>query len=47
MLPNCVLSFFVMYVWWPKTKREWRKLEFALAYLIVSFLLLIDVFHMF
>jgi len=46
MLPNCVLFYFAMYVWWPKTEREWRKLEMALAYLIVSFLVLIYVFHM-
>ena len=46
MLPNCILSYFVLYVWWPKTKKEWRKLEIALAYMIVNLLVLIFVFHM-
>jgi hypothetical protein len=46
MLPNCVLSYFVMFRWWPKTKREWRRTEIALANMIVSLLVLIYVFHM-
>jgi len=46
MLPNCVLFYFVMYRWWPKTKKEWRKFEIALAFMIVSLLVLIYVFHM-
>lgn len=46
MLPNCVLAYLLMFRWWPKTKREWRKFEIAFAYLVVSLLVLIYVFHM-
>ena len=45
-LPNCVFVYFLLYKWWPKTKRQWRKFEITFACWMVYLLVMIYVFHM-
>jgi len=46
MVPNALLVGYVLWGWWPKSKREWKRLGGVLAYLIVFFFVMIVVFHM-
>ncbi len=46
MVPNALLVGCVLWVWWPKSKREWGRLGWVLAYLIVFFSVMIFVFHL-
>lgn len=46
MVPNALLVGYVIWGWWPKSKREWNRLCWVLAYLIVFFSVMIFVFHM-
>ena len=46
MVPNALLGGYVLWGWWPKSQREWKRLGWVLAYLIVFFCVMTFVFHM-
>jgi hypothetical protein len=35
--PNALLGFFALWIWWPKSNREWRRFGVVAAYLIVFY----------
>ncbi len=43
--PNALLAGYACWAWWPKSKREWNKFGFVIAYLVVFFLVMRFVFH--
>jgi hypothetical protein len=43
--PNALLAGYACWGWWPKSKREWNKFGFVMAYLIVFFLVMRYVFQ--
>ena len=43
--PNAVLSGFLLWAWWPKSNREWRKFGFVFAYTLIFWSVMVFVFH--
>jgi len=35
--PNALLGFFALWIWWPKSNREWRRFGVVAVYLIVFY----------
>lgn len=46
LLPHGVLGWVAFWLWWPKSKKEWRKFGFVAGYLFVVFLVLRYVFDL-
>lgn len=46
MVPNALLAGYALWGWWPKSKREWNRIGWVVAYLIVFFSIMIFVFHL-
>jgi hypothetical protein len=46
MVPNALLAGYAFWAWWPKSKREWNRFGWVMAYLIVFFSVMIFVFHL-
>jgi hypothetical protein len=44
LLPHSLLGSFMLWLWWPKADKEWRKFGFVLLYLIIFFLVMHYVF---
>jgi len=42
--PNAILLGVLTWLWWPKTKREWRRFGYVYAYLLAFFGILYFVF---
>ena len=43
--PNALLAAYAFWFWWPKSKREWNRFGFLMAYLVVFFLVMRFVFQ--
>jgi len=46
MVPNALLAGYAFWAWWPKSKREWNRFGWVMAYLIAFFSVMIFVFHL-
>jgi len=46
MVPNALLAGYAFWGWWPKSKREWNRFGWVMAYLIAFFSVMIFVFHL-
>jgi hypothetical protein len=45
LLPHVLLGFAAVWLWWPKSGKEWRKFGFVAAYLFAFYLVMHFVFH--
>ena len=42
--PHAALMGFLLWYWWPKTNKDWRRFGIAFAYLVVFYLVINYVF---
>jgi hypothetical protein len=45
IIPHALLGFIAVWLWWPKSGKEWRKFGFVAGYLFVFYLVMHFVFH--
>jgi hypothetical protein len=44
LVPHGILGWVAVWLWWPKSEKEWRKFGFVALYLLAVFLVLRYVF---
>jgi hypothetical protein len=45
MVPHGLLAGFAVWIWWPKSDKEWHKFGLVAGYLIIFYLVMHFVFH--